>query len=155
MHQTTSQDENTKEFSVRIRALRKYTGLTQEKFAARIGIQRNTYTNYELGRNYPSDSAIHAICLEYGVRETWLRTGEGGMLRDRTEEEKIQEWVQKVFSSEDALFQQRCLNMLCELPPEMWDRLIIYAKYLLGESPGMGMAELEPGGSEGENGRGE
>ena len=136
MYQSSSEENNANSFSSRIKSVRKYYGLTQEKFAARIGLLRNSYTNYEIGRNSPPDAVIHAICLEYGVRETWLRTGEGEMLRDRTEEEKIYEWVKKVFSSVDALFQQRCLCMLCELSPEMWDRLLQYASYLLGKPVG-------------------
>jgi transcriptional regulator with XRE-family HTH domain len=53
--------------------------LTQQEFADRIGIKRNTIANYESGRNEPVDSVISLICREYGVNEIWLRTGEGEM----------------------------------------------------------------------------
>ena len=65
--------------SERIKRIRKMLDLTQQEFADRIGIKRNTIANYESGRNEPVDSVISLICREYGVNETWLRSGEGEM----------------------------------------------------------------------------
>jgi len=61
--------------------------LTQQEFADRIGIKRNTIANYESGRNEPVDSVISLICREYGVNEAWLRTGEGEMFTPNPETE--------------------------------------------------------------------
>lgn len=63
----------------RIKKLRKVLDLTQQEFANRIGIKRNTIANYEAGRNAPIDSVVSLICREFGVNEAWLRTGEGEM----------------------------------------------------------------------------
>lgn len=63
----------------RIKALRKELGLTQEKFAERLSMKRNTIANYEIGRNEPIDAVISLICKEFKVNEEWLRTGEGDM----------------------------------------------------------------------------
>lgn len=63
----------------RIKALRKELGLTQEKFAKRLSMKRNTIANYEIGRNEPIDAVISLICKEFKVNEEWLRTGEGEM----------------------------------------------------------------------------
>lgn len=63
----------------RIKKLRKALDLTQQEFADRIGIKRNTIANYESGRNEPIDSVISLICREFNVNEEWLRTGEGEM----------------------------------------------------------------------------
>lgn len=65
--------------SERIKRIRKMLDLTQQEFADRISIKRNTIANYESGRNEPVDSVISLICREYGVNEIWLRTGEGEM----------------------------------------------------------------------------
>lgn len=59
--------------SERIKRIRKMLDLTQQEFADRIGIKRNTIANYESGRNEPVDSVISLICREYGVNEIWLR----------------------------------------------------------------------------------
>lgn len=63
----------------RIKALRKDLGLTQEKFAERLNIKRNTIANYEIGRNEPIDAVLSLICREFNVSEEWLRTGQGDM----------------------------------------------------------------------------
>lgn len=66
----------------RIKALRKALGLTQQEFADRLSIKRNTIANYETGRNAPIDAVISLICRSCNVNETWLRTGEGEMLAE-------------------------------------------------------------------------
>lgn len=62
----------------RIKELRKALGMTQEKFAERIGLKRNSVALIELGRD-TSDQTIFAICREFRVNEEWLRTGAGDM----------------------------------------------------------------------------
>lgn len=63
----------------RIKQLRKALDLTQQEFADRIGMKRNSIANYEIGRNTPIDAVIVSICREFNVNEEWLRTGEGEM----------------------------------------------------------------------------
>lgn len=63
----------------RIRQLRRKLDMTQQEFADRIGLKRNTIANYETGRNEPVSSVINLICREFGVSEKWLRTGQGEM----------------------------------------------------------------------------
>ena len=65
----------------RIKALRKTLGLTQQEFADRVGLKRNSLANYETGRNTPMDAVMKSICREFNVNETWLRTGNGEMLK--------------------------------------------------------------------------
>lgn len=63
----------------RLKKLRKALDLTQQEFADRIGVKRNTIATYEIGRNTPLNAVIASICREFNVSETWLRTGEGEM----------------------------------------------------------------------------
>lgn len=65
----------------RIRKIRSELDLTQQAFAEKIGIKRNTIANYETGRNEPVDSVISLICREFNVNESWLRYGEGEMFK--------------------------------------------------------------------------
>lgn len=65
----------------RIRKLRKELDMTQQQFAERIGVKRNSYANYETGRNTPIDAVIKSICREFNVNEEWLRTGNGEMFK--------------------------------------------------------------------------
>ncbi len=63
----------------RIKKLRKYFQLTQQEFADRIGIKRNTIATYESGRNQPIDAVVNLICMKFKVNEDWLRYGTGEM----------------------------------------------------------------------------
>lgn len=78
----------------RLKLLRKELGLTQEKFAERLNIKRNTLANYEIGRNEPIDAVISLICREFNVNETWLRTGEGEMFKERSPSDEIGYYVE-------------------------------------------------------------
>lgn len=66
----------------RIKQLRKTLGFTQQEFAERIGVKRNTIAQYEIGRNEPIDSVVNLICKEYSVNPDWLRNGSGEMFID-------------------------------------------------------------------------
>ena len=63
----------------RIKQLRKTLGFTQQEFAERIGVKRNTIAQYETGRNEPIGSVLNLICKEYNVNPDWLRNGSGEM----------------------------------------------------------------------------
>ena len=67
----------------RIKKIRKSLDLTQQEFADRLGIKRNTVATYEVGKSNPSDAAISLICREFNVNEEWLRTGVGEMFSPR------------------------------------------------------------------------
>ncbi len=71
----------------RIRKIRRDLDLTQQEFADRIGIKRNTVANYETGRNEPVDSVVSLICREFHVNEEWLRNGIGEMFTQDSEDE--------------------------------------------------------------------
>ena len=62
----------------RIKKVRKALDLTQQEFAERIGMKRNSIALIEKGRN-TSDQTVFAICREFNVNEEWLRTGTGEM----------------------------------------------------------------------------
>lgn len=64
----------------RIKKVRKALDLTQQEFAERIGMKRNSIALIENGRN-TSDQTVFAICREFNVNEEWLRTGAGEMFK--------------------------------------------------------------------------
>lgn len=59
----------------RIKELRRELEMTQDDFAKKLGLARNSIANYEIGRRIPSNSVIKSICREFGVSEDWLRNG--------------------------------------------------------------------------------
>jgi len=69
----------------RLKELRKILNLTQQEFADKLGIKRNTIANYESGRNEPIGSVFSLICKEFNVNENWLRNGNGPMFIEPSE----------------------------------------------------------------------
>ena len=73
----------------RIKAARKASGLTQQEFADKLGLKRNTIATYETAKLEPSDRTISDICRVFNINETWLRSGEGEMMHPKSREEEI------------------------------------------------------------------
>lgn len=69
--------KGVKTLKERIKEIRKDAGLTQEKFAQKIGLKRNTIATYETGKSEPMDNIIFSICREFNINEEWLRHGTG------------------------------------------------------------------------------
>lgn len=88
--------------NTRIKALRKSEGLTLEKFGERIGISNSALSAIETGKNKPSDQTIRSICREFGVREKWLRTGEGSMYVQLTPNEERAVFLARITAGESS-----------------------------------------------------
>lgn len=118
----------------RLKLLRKRLGLTQEKFAKRLGIKRNTVATYEIGRNEPIDAVISLICREFGVNEVWLRTGEGGdenMFAKLDPEDRYSVSLGKISMTEDSLV-QNIVNAVADATPEELRAVEKFMKRCLG-----------------------
>ena len=85
----------------RLKKLRKALDLTQQDFANRIGVKRNTVATYEMGRSSPSDSAVSLICREFNVNEDWLRNGgsDDDMFVKLNEDEELAMYTQMLLDS--------------------------------------------------------
>ncbi len=54
--------------------------LTQTKFAASLGIHKNTLIRYEKAKRLPDSALLIRICEQYAVDPTWLLTGQPGSI---------------------------------------------------------------------------
>lgn len=109
----------------RIKYIRKYSKLTQQEFADRIGVKRNSLANYEIGRNVPIDAIILSICKEFNVNEEWLRTGFGEPFIEMTEDEEIAAWVARVLRNREETIQKRLLKLLTQFSENDWKAIEI------------------------------
>lgn len=107
----------------RVKELRKQVNLTQQAFADRLNLKRNTVGSYEVNVVEPSDRTISDICREFNVNETWLRTGEGEMFNQITRSEKITSFLTEITEDEGDDFKRQFVEMLAELEPEDWKLL--------------------------------
>ena len=102
----------------RTKELRDSLGLTQQKFADRLGITRGAVANWDLDRSDPSDAVISLICREFNVREAWLRDGEGDMLEVQPRAEELGELVRKLLSDRPESFRSRLITSLLRFEPD-------------------------------------
>lgn len=102
----------------RIKELRNFLDLTQQKFADRLGIQRGIIGKYEVDVSAPSDAVISLICREFNVREAWLRDGTGEMLEIKPRAEELGELVRKLLADRPESFRSRLITSLLRFEPD-------------------------------------
>lgn len=107
----------------RIKKIRKELDITQQEFADRIGIKRNTLSTYESGRNEPIDAVISLICREFNVNEHWLRDGTGEMFVQQTRDEQIATFIGDMLKDEKESFKRRLVSALANMDESGWKTL--------------------------------
>lgn len=107
----------------RIKFLRKKLELTQQEFADRLGVKRNTISQYETGRNKPTNGVIVLICREFNVNEEWLREGKGEMMRSLTLNEEIISFIKNVQNSPIHAFKKGFIALLTKMDDSEWDTM--------------------------------
>ena len=111
-----------KDFSERLKYVRKEKNYTQQKLADAIGVKQSTIATYETGRNIPIDAVISSICKETGCNEIWLRTGEGDPFQEESRQEQIMRFAAQTISGSDE-FKKSFVSMLAKLDAEDWEAL--------------------------------
>lgn len=119
----------------RIKQLRARLNLTQAQFAERLNLSRNYIAVIEIGQREPSDRTILDICREFGVSESWLRTGSGSMIPTSTRKEEISKFIAEKFREEPDGFKVRLISALSRLDEPAWEALEAFARQLV-EDPG-------------------
>ena len=61
---------------LRLRLTREVLGLTQAEFADRCGIARNTFNQYEQGKNKPQLPLAIEMCERFNLTLDWLYRGD-------------------------------------------------------------------------------
>lgn len=104
----------------RIKKVRVTSSHTQQKFGERLGIKQNSIALIESNKRNPSDQLLLAICREFNISETWLRTGDGEMFIQQSKEDELKTAVDKLLSGETSEFKQRLVKVLASLKEEQW-----------------------------------
>lgn len=117
----------------RIKELRKSLGITQQEFADKLGLKRNTIATYEIGKAVPSDRVVSDLCNKYNVNEEWLRTGEGEMFVALNRTQQIAQLTADLFKGEKDSFKERLLLALAKLDESEWKVLEKIAENLAKE----------------------
>ena len=117
----------------RIKELRKSLGITQQEFADKLGLKRNTIATYEIGKAVPSDRVVSDLCNKYNVNEELLRTGEGEMFVALNRTQQIAQLTADLFKGEKDSFKERLLLALAKLDENEWKVLEKIAEDLTKE----------------------
>lgn len=84
----------------RIKALRKTRGLTQEQLAERLGVQRATISNYEIGRRSPHLKELEKIASVLGVSLDYFGV-------DTNEVHDLIARAKMIFDNEEISYQEK------------------------------------------------
>ena len=98
-------------------------GLKKVEFAERLHISRPYASELCSGAKAPSDRTISDICREFGVREAWLREGEGEMFVQDTQSEQVAAFLADLTKDDSDTFKKRFVEMLAGLSPADWELL--------------------------------
>lgn len=104
----------------RIIEIREKEGLSQEKFAQRLGLSRNFINQFENGKKNLSDRTILDICREFNINEDWLRTGKGPMHKDISK--KLETYLGQISKGDDE-FIKDLIEVYMELDQTSKDAL--------------------------------
>lgn len=112
----------------RIKYVRKtVANMNQTKFGEIIGVKQGTVAAYESGDRTPIDAVVVAICREFDINETWLRTGEGQMQEDRTRRDEILGVMGKVAAlpegSPEFFMMGVLADMLSKIDSKYWGEI--------------------------------
>ena len=107
----------------RIKKIIEELGLKKVDFANRLHISQPFASELCSGAKAPSDRTIGDICREFGVRETWLRTGEGEMFVQDTQSEQVAAFLADLTKDDSDTFKKRFVEMLASLSPADWELL--------------------------------
>ena len=107
----------------RLKQLRKTLDLTQQEFAERLGVKRNTVGQWECGINALTEQVIISICREFNVNKNWLRTGTGEMFTHQTDDEQLTSFIVKILANKSTSFKRKFISTLSALDESDWDVL--------------------------------
>ena len=93
----------------RIKEIRKSLKMTMERFGERLGVTKTAISNIEKSNRNVTEQMRKAICREFNVSEEWLRTGNGEMFVQLSQEDETAHIVQDMLGSNTGSFYNICL----------------------------------------------
>lgn len=116
---------------VRIKEVRTEANLTQQAFADKLNIKRNTVAAYEIGATQPSERTLCEICRVFGYNAEWLVNGTGEKKRQLSRAEEINAYIGRICQDENADFQRRIVAAMAKIPAELWPEIEKFARRIV------------------------
>lgn len=116
----------------RLKQIRTTCGLSQEEFGKRIGIESRAHiSSLENGTRNITERIVKDICREFAINEKWLRTGDGEMTVEATQEERFATNIAKLQRTDDETI-IKWVDAIAETSPEALKQVELFMKKLLG-----------------------
>ena len=97
--------------------------MSQEKFAKEIGLTKNFISLVETGQRNLSTQSIKLICQLFNVDVEWLETGNGEMFIQKTENEKIAEFLADVLKAGEDDQRYKFITAISQLDEDEWNTI--------------------------------
>lgn len=100
----------------RLKQFRKAIGLNQTDFGKKIEVAQGYLTNIETCRQPVTPKIFKLVCLQSWdgkiINESWLRTGEGEMFNQLTEQEKVMKYTAMLLKDKDSVIAEAIKNFI-------------------------------------------
>ena len=117
----------------RFKAARKALGLTQVEFAEKLGMTQAGISAIESGRVKTSDRMIQILSNTFSISAEWLRTGEGEMLVEPSEDEQLAQFVGEVLAGRPDDLRRAFLVAIAQLDENGWNSLAGFVRTVYEE----------------------
>ena len=117
--------------SDRICTLRRQLNLSQAEFGAKVGVKQGSISAWESGVKSPSGAAIVSICQTFGIRDEWLRTGEGPMEVQCPKDDVLMNFFNSVLEDQPEVMRRRFVSSLAAFTPEDWETAAVLMQKLV------------------------
>lgn len=113
---------------------KKHLNMSRESFVKPLGVSVSVLRNIEDNRlaNVNNLSPIfQAISQSYKVSYKWLVDGTGDMYEERTSNEQIIDYMDKVLHTSEGSIERNLIVAFSKLSPEQWDNVKTFIKSII------------------------
>ena len=117
----------------RLQKARKALHVTQVEFGESLGITQSAISAVESGKVKLTDRLAQSIQCNYNINVEWLRTGEGEMLVEPSEDEQLAQFVGEVLAGRPDDLRRAFLVAMAQLDENGWNSLAGFARTVYEE----------------------
>lgn len=117
----------------RLQKARKALHVTQVEFGESLGITQSAISAVESGKVKLTDRLAQSIQSNYNINVEWLRTGEGEMLVEPSEDEQLAQFVGEVLAGRPDDLRRAFLVAMAQLDENGWNSLAGFARTVYEE----------------------
>ena len=117
----------------RLQKARKALHITQVEFGESLGITQSAISTVESGKVKLTDRLAQSIQNNYNINVEWLRTGEGEMLVEPSEDEQLAQFVGEVLAGRPDDLRRAFLVAMAQLDENGWNSLAGFARTVYEE----------------------